>query len=72
MADSQMQIPRFRHRSLAEYLGILIVVALVITSIANTRNNFTSDAIDSVSGINYSKGGRQVTLTLFKLRKTGP
>jgi 4-amino-4-deoxy-L-arabinose transferase-like glycosyltransferase len=37
-----------------------------------TRNNFTSDAIDSVSGINYSKGGRQVTLTLFKLRKTGP
>ena len=37
-----------------------------------TKNNFTSDAIDSVSGINYSKGGRQVTLTLFKLRKTGP
>jgi len=37
-----------------------------------TRNNFSADAIDSVSGINYSKGGRQVTLTLYKLRKTGP
>lgn len=36
------------------------------------KNNFSADAIDSVSGINYSKGGRQVTLTLYKLRKTGP
>lgn len=37
-----------------------------------TSNNFSADAIDSVSGINYSKGGRQVTLNLYKLRKTGP
>jgi 4-amino-4-deoxy-L-arabinose transferase-like glycosyltransferase len=36
------------------------------------KKNFSADALDSVSGINYSKGGRQVTLTLYKLRKTGP
>ncbi len=36
------------------------------------NNNFSADAIDSVSGINYSKGGRRVTLTLYKLGKTGP
>mgnify|MGYP006146704737 CR=1 FL=1 len=28
--------PRFQHRSVAEYVAILIVVALVVTSIANT------------------------------------
>lgn len=28
--------PRFRHRSLAEYAGILVVIALVVTSLANT------------------------------------
>ena len=36
MADSQMQIPRFRHRSLAEYLGIVVVAALVISSLTAT------------------------------------
>ena len=28
--------PRFQHRSLAEYMGILVVLALVLTSVANT------------------------------------
>ena len=28
--------PRFQHRSLAEYVGIVVVIALVVTSIANT------------------------------------
>ena len=36
MADSPMHIPRFRHRSLAEYLGIVVVVALVISSLTAT------------------------------------
>ncbi len=29
-------LPRFRHRSLAEYLGLVLVLAIVVTSIANT------------------------------------
>jgi phosphonate transport system permease protein len=36
MADNPMHIPRFRHRSLAEYLGIVIVAALVISSLTAT------------------------------------
>jgi len=28
--------PRFKHRSIAEYMGILLVLALVLTSVANT------------------------------------
>ena len=28
--------PRFQHRTLAEYIGILVVLALVLTSVANT------------------------------------
>ncbi len=28
--------PRFRHRSLAEYVGIVVVLAMVLTSVANT------------------------------------
>ena len=35
MADTT-SIPRFRHRSLTEYLGLLIVAGLVISSIAAT------------------------------------
>lgn len=35
MADSAT-LPRFRHRSLTEYLGLLIVVGLVISSIVST------------------------------------
>lgn len=35
MADAAT-LPRFRHRSLTEYLGLLIVAALVISSIAST------------------------------------
>ncbi len=36
MAESGLLPPRFRHRSLAEYAGLLAVAALVITSITNT------------------------------------
>ena len=36
MADSPMHVPRFRHRSLAEYLGIVVVAALVISSLTAT------------------------------------
>lgn len=36
------------------------------------ENNFRADAIGNVKGINYSKRGRQVSLTLFKLRKSNP
>ena len=28
--------PRFQHRSLAEYVGIIVVLALVVTSVVNT------------------------------------
>mgnify|MGYP000025760629 CR=1 FL=1 len=35
--------PRFQHRSLTEYLGIIVVIALVVTSIANT-----APALDSL------------------------
>jgi hypothetical protein len=36
------------------------------------KNNFSADAIGNVKGINYSKRGNVVSLTLYKLRKTGP
>lgn len=37
MADTSLPaLPRFRHRSLLEYLGFLIVAALVVSSIINT------------------------------------
>jgi phosphonate transport system permease protein len=32
--------PRFQHRSLAEYVGILVVIALVVTSVVNTAPSF--------------------------------
>lgn len=35
MADA-VPVPRFRHRSLTEYLGLLIVAALVISSVVST------------------------------------
>lgn len=35
MADT-VSVPRFRHRSLTEYLGLLIVAALVISSVVST------------------------------------
>ena len=36
MATPQITIPRFEHRSLGEYLGLIIVLALVLTSVAST------------------------------------
>ena len=36
------------------------------------KNNFSADAIGNIKGINYSKRGNVVSLTLYKLRKTGP
>lgn len=37
-----------------------------------TQKNFSADAIGTVRGLNYSKGGNAVSLTLYRLRKTGP
>ena len=36
-----------------------------------TQENFSAEAIGSVKGLNYSKGD-PVSLTLYRLRKTGP
>jgi hypothetical protein len=36
-----------------------------------TQQNFVAEPIGKVQGLNYSNG-RQVTLTLYRLRKTGP
>jgi 4-amino-4-deoxy-L-arabinose transferase-like glycosyltransferase len=36
-----------------------------------TEENFSAEAIGNVKGLNYSKGD-QVSLTLYRLRKTGP
>ena len=36
MANASHQMPRFQHRSLGEYLGMIIVLALVLSSIAAT------------------------------------
>jgi 4-amino-4-deoxy-L-arabinose transferase-like glycosyltransferase len=36
-----------------------------------TQQNFVAEPIGNVKGLNYSNG-RQVTLTLYRLRKTGP
>jgi hypothetical protein len=36
-----------------------------------TQLNFVAEPIGNVKGLNYSNG-RQVSLTLYRLRKTGP
>ena len=38
---------------------------------ALTQQNFAAEQLGNVKGINYSNG-RHVTLTLYRLRKTGP
>jgi 4-amino-4-deoxy-L-arabinose transferase-like glycosyltransferase len=37
-----------------------------------TQKNFSADAIGNVKGLNYSKKGNPVSLTLYRLRKIGP
>jgi 4-amino-4-deoxy-L-arabinose transferase-like glycosyltransferase len=37
-----------------------------------TQKNFSADAIGTVRGLNYSKRGNSISLTLYRLRKTGP
>jgi len=35
------------------------------------QQNFTAEAIGNVKGLNYSRGD-QVSLTLYRIKKTGP
>ena len=37
-----------------------------------TQKNFSVDAIGTARGLNYSKRGNAISLTLYRLRKTGP
>ncbi len=36
MANGTVTLPRFEHRSIGEYIGMVVVLALVVSSIAAT------------------------------------
>jgi hypothetical protein len=40
MANGTVNLPRFEHRSIGEYIGIIVVLALVVSSIAATAPQF--------------------------------